>query len=237
MLQAVGQMVALLLRSAWALRAAARERTEAIAAKERYHALFEHVPIGLYRTTPTGKMLDVNPAMVQILRFPDAQSLLGVDARTLWVNPDDRRHDSTKSSRDIRAEFRTGDGATVWVRLRSEVVKDGDEEYWEGVLEDITAQRRAEEAERRAEALRAVAQLANAAAHEINNPLAVIVGRLELLRRHLQPEQQARFDDVIAASKRITEIIAHMGRITRLETMPGSHVSPMLDLRGSGTLP
>jgi signal transduction histidine kinase len=126
----------------------------------------------------------------------------------------------------------------VWVRLRSRVVKDGSEEYWEGVLEDITVQRRAEEAERRAEALRAVAQLANAAAHEINNPLAVIVGRLELLRRQLtQPEQHARFDDVIAASKRITEIIAHMGRITRLETMPGSQVSPMLDLRGSGTLP
>jgi PAS domain-containing protein len=83
---------ALLLRSAWVLRDAARERTEAIAAKERYQALFERVPMGLYRTTPTGKILDVNSAMVEILRFPDAQSLLGVDARSLWVNPDQRLH-------------------------------------------------------------------------------------------------------------------------------------------------
>jgi len=238
-LQAVGQMVALLLRSAWALREAARERAEALAAKERYRALFERVPIGLYRTTPSGKIHDVNPAMVEILGFPDAESLRGVDARSLWVNPDDRRReDSTERSRDVRAELRTASGGTVWVRVRSRAVEQDGEVYWEGVLEDITAERRAEAAERRAETLRAVAQLANAAAHEINNPLAIIVGRLELLRRQLtQPEYQKRFDDVIAASKRITDIVAHMARMTRLETVPGSQVPAMLDLRVSGPLP
>ena len=83
-----------------------------------------------------------------------------------------------------------------------------------------------------------MAKLANAAAHEINNPLAVITGRLELLRRHLAtPEQQARFDQALVAAKRIAEIIAHMGQITRLETQPGTEVSPILDLRRSGTAP
>ena len=196
----------------------------------------EHVPIGLYRTTPSGKILDVNPGMVEILRCPNAEALLGVDARSLWVNPEDRPRSRTDaSSRDIRAELRTGDGGTVWVRLRSRAVKDGGEEHWEGVIEDITAQRRAEEAERREEALRVVAQLANAAAHEINNPLAIIIGRLELLRRNINsPEQLARIEQTIAASKRITEIISHMARITRLETLPGSGVSSILDIRRSG---
>lgn len=66
----------------------------------------------------------------------------------------------------------------------------------------------------------------------------MITGRLELLRRHLAtPEQQARFDQALVAAKRIAEVIAHMGQITRLETQPGTEVSPMLDLRRSGTAP
>jgi signal transduction histidine kinase len=67
------------------------------------------------------------------------------------------------------------------------------------------------------------AKLANAAAHEINNPLAVIVGRLELLRRD--------------ASKQIAGIIAHMGRLKRLETPDDLPSSPMLDLPRSSDSP
>jgi PAS domain S-box-containing protein len=226
-LQAIGQQVALLLRAAWALQEARR-------AEERYRTLVERVPIGLYRTTPDGTILDVNPAMVQILRFPSREALLGFDARSLWVRPDDRRQPAHDGPRDTRAELHTGDGGTIWVRLRSRAVQDSGRQYWEGALEDISAQRRAEDAERRAEALRAVAQLANAAAHEINNPLAVISGRLELIRRHVTaPDQQARFDQALDACKRIAQIIADMGRLTRLEAAPGPAVSPMLDLRAS----
>lgn len=42
---------------------------------------------------------------------------------------------------------------------------------------------------------------------------------------------------MIAASKRITEIVAQIARITRFETMPGSQFSPMLDVRVSGASP
>ena len=38
--------------------------------EERYHSLFEGVPVGLYRTTPAGRMLDANSALVRILGFP-----------------------------------------------------------------------------------------------------------------------------------------------------------------------
>ena len=182
MLEAVGQQLALLLRSA-------RLRAEAVAAEARYHGLVEHVPVGIFRSTPSGvKMLDANPAMLELLKFKDREALLGVNATALYVDPEDRERwhqlrDVAGITRDFHCELRTHDGGTVWVRLNARLVRDGEHEYWEGTLEDITSQRRADEAERRAETLRAVAQLANAAAHEINNPLAVIVGRLELLRR------------------------------------------------------
>jgi signal transduction histidine kinase len=99
------------------------------------------------------------------------------------------------------------------------------------------ALRRSDDAEREAAALRSVTHLANAAAHEINNPLSVIVGRLELLRRDLTPEQQGRLAQVVDASRQIAKIIAHMGRLTRLETLDDLPASPMLDLQRSSETP
>ena len=232
-----------MLRSGWLLREAERQRAEALAAEERYRSLVDNVPVGIYRNSAGGRIVEVNPALLETLRFPSREALLAINAATLYVDPGDRERvqrlmEAGGRVQDFALEMRTGDGGTVWVRINSRSVRESDTDYYEGILEDITHQRRAEEAERRAESLRAVAKLANAAAHEINNPLAVITGRLELLRRHLAtPEQQARFDQALVAAKRIAEIIAHMGQITRLETQLGTEVSPMLDLRRSGTAP
>jgi PAS domain S-box-containing protein len=245
MLEAVGQQLALLLRAAW-LRAEAerqraeaeRQRGEALAAEARYHGLVEHIPVGIFRTTPSGEILDANPALVEMLKYKDREALLAVNETALWVNPEDRERghrllDAEGVARDFQVELRTNDGGTVWVRMNVRAILDGAGQYWEGTIEDITDQRRADEAERRAETLRAVAQLANAAAHEINNPLAVIVGRLELLRRDLTPELQAKLNPIVESSRQIAKIITHMGRMTRLETLDDMPASPMLDLRRS----
>lgn len=37
----------------------------------RYRGLFEGVPVGLYRTTPDGTILDANPAFLEMLAYPD----------------------------------------------------------------------------------------------------------------------------------------------------------------------
>jgi PAS domain S-box-containing protein len=238
MLEAVGQQLALLLRAAWLRAEAERQRAEALAAEERYHSLVEHVPVGLFRTTPSGEILDANPAMVEMLKFKEREALLAINATSLYVNPEDRERghrlrDAAGVTRDFQVELRANDGGTVWVRMNTRALRDGAHEYWEGTIEDITDQRRADDAERRAETLRAVAQLANAAAHEINNPLAVIVGRLELLRRDLTADQQAKLNPIVESSRQIARIITHMGRLTRLETLDDLPASPMLDLRRS----
>ncbi len=242
MLEAVGQQLALLLRAAWLRAEAERQRAEALAAEERYHSLVEHVPVGLFRTTSSGTILDANPAMVEMLKFKDREALLAINATSLYVNPDDRerghrQQDAEGVTRDFQVELHTSDGGTVWVRMNTRVLRDGEREFWEGTIEDVTNQRRADEAERRAETLRAVAKLANAAAHEINNPLAVIVGRLELLRRDLPSDLQGKLVPIVDASKQIAGIIAHMGRLTRLETLDDLPASPMLDLRRSSDSP
>ena len=104
------------------------------------------------------------------------------------------------------------------------------------VLRDVSDRKRAEAATRQAEALSAVTQLARAAAHEINNPLTVVKGRVELVAAKSGDDAALRkdIDDVIRAVERISDIVGRMRRITRLEL---DEQSQMLDLRRSGADP
>jgi signal transduction histidine kinase len=86
------------------------------------------------------------------------------------------------------------------------------------------------------ETLRFVAALAAAAGHEINNPLTILVGNLELLERTqpLDVDGRARMGVALAAAAQIKEKIRRLGRITRLELAVGwPNLPPMLDLEKS----
>jgi GAF domain-containing protein len=93
-------------------------------------------------------------------------------------------------------------------------------------------------AERRSEALRAVATLANAAAHEINNPLTVILGRIELLLAQSAPDVREKLEIALASAHSIRKIVERMMRITRLETfdLPG-YLQLTLDIERSSDDP
>jgi signal transduction protein with GAF and PtsI domain len=90
--------------------------------------------------------------------------------------------------------------------------------------------------EREAETLRAVTRLANAAAHEINNPLTIIAGHLGTLEERFASDRDVaeRLEKTWAACERIKEMVAHMRHITRLELhQPSPGLPPQLDLRRS----
>lgn len=180
------------------------------------------------------------------------------DEADFWLNlqhPEDRDQ-SAADSRAARAEGRdhdleyrvlTADGRVVWILDLVRVVRhaDGSVRHLRGVMVDVTqsknaelAQREGEEARRHAAALASVAALANAAAHEINNPLAIIMGTLELFVRRTDtpPVIAVRTDAMLAAGRRIAGIVGSMRRITRLENVPSPGELPaMLDLKRSST--
>jgi signal transduction histidine kinase len=103
------------------------------------------------------------------------------------------------------------------------------------IAQDLTAQKRMEEALRNAEALRAVASVATAAAHEINNPLTVALGEAQLLSKE-GDAKHGRLQHLIEALERIRDVVRTMNQITRLErTEPLKNVPEMLDLRKSSS--
>ena len=110
------------------------------------------------------------------------------------------------------------------------------EAYVLGHAQDITDLKRSDARALEAEALRSVAQLALATAHEINNPLTVIIGSLQLLlaRGQISSETAHSLERVIRAAEQIRDTVRNMSRITRLELSRQSPTLPdVLDLRKS----
>ncbi|HET8575794.1 MAG TPA: MASE1 domain-containing protein [Methylomirabilota bacterium] len=113
------------------------------------------------------------------------------------------------------------DGTEIAVSLTISPVMDGRGRILgaSAIARDVTERKRAEEAARRTEALLSVTRLANSAAHEINNPLMVISGQLELLALGHDDASQSRKRVIRAleSATRIHEIVDRMKHITKLE--------------------
>jgi PAS domain S-box-containing protein len=212
------------------------------ASEERYRLLFERNLAGVFRVDADGRIRECNPALAQLLGFPSPEALRAINARDLYVDPADRERllarlqpDETVTNHEVR--WRRADGTTVWVLLNVRQMVEGISTWREGIAIDITDRKLAEEAAREAAALRTVAHLANAAAHEINNPLTTVIGRLDMLAQCLPDGSKER--DLVAkaraASDRIREMVTRMHQITRIEYLigPDEGLPPILDLRKS----
>lgn len=77
-----------------------------------------------------------------------------------------------------------------------------------------------------------VAELAGAAAHELNQPLTSVMGYAELLRRRLEPgtPQHHAADIIVGEAERMAEIVRKIGKITRYETKSYVGSARILDL-------
>ncbi len=155
-----------------------RAEDERVAAEARYRSLFDGVPVGLYRTSPDGQFLDANPALVDIMGYPDRASLMGVTVSSTYVNQDDRMRwceeaERSNTMRGFEFQLQRPDGTVIWVRNSAQVVRagDGQVQYYDGAIEDITQRKMAEEQVREAR------DAANAARIELQRSLS-------LLQRH-----------------------------------------------------
>lgn len=134
---------------------AERRRTEDAlrASEERYRGLFDRIPVGLYRTAPDGEILNANPALADMLGYPDTESLLASSAAELYVNSAAREKEQVlleqgETVRDFETQLRRLDGRIIWVKdsARSVLAADGRVAYYEGSLEDVTERKQVEDA-------------------------------------------------------------------------------------------
>jgi PAS domain S-box-containing protein len=98
------------------------------------------------------------------------------------------------------------------------------------ISHDIAHRKEVEAAVRERDVLRYVAGLAAAAAHEINNPLAAVMGYAHLLADEVSAKGRGRIDQILDALSRVQEIIVRMNHVTRIElTDEAPHLPEMLE--------
>ncbi|MDO8055241.1 MAG: PAS domain S-box protein, partial [Candidatus Hermodarchaeota archaeon] len=117
----------------------------------RYRELFDEVPIGLYRTTLDGQIIDANPTLIKLLGANDKETLLSMNAADFYVNSKARkRWKQLVAQENIvtghETQFKRLDGKIIWVRDSFQAIRDdtGQIQYYEGSLEDITERKQAE---------------------------------------------------------------------------------------------
>lgn len=127
-----------------------RDVTEQREKELRFTELFETLQEGVYFSTPEGRLLDVNPALVAMLGYPEKSDLLAVDPTALNFEPgppvlgralDDRGGVRT---REIKLRRRDSSAAIFLDTSRAVWDTSGNIIRYQGTLVDITDRRRME---------------------------------------------------------------------------------------------
>lgn len=120
--------------------------------EEHFRAMFENTSIGFYRTTPEGKILYANPALVSILKYKSFEELA---RRNLKTHPFDmniartdilKLIDSKGFMKGYEATWKVNDDSIIYIRENTKAFSDkqGKVLYYEGTIEDITERKEAE---------------------------------------------------------------------------------------------
>jgi PAS domain S-box-containing protein len=122
--------------------------------KRGYRDLFENVPAGVYRTTPDGRVLMANPALIRMLGYDSFEELASRNLeKEGFASPYLRTQfrellEKEEEVKGLESEWIKSDGTVIFVRESARAIRaqDGTVQYYEGIVEDISEQKRAENA-------------------------------------------------------------------------------------------
>jgi len=137
-----------------------REAGEALRLnEERFRTLFENATVGIYRTTPVGRIEMANPALVRILGYESFADLANRNLEETGFEPEYPRSafrntlEKQGVIQGLEAAWTRRDGSTVSVRESARCARDeaGTVRFYEGIIEDITDRKQVEDALRQSE--------------------------------------------------------------------------------------
>ncbi len=213
-----------------------RERSQAEKAlresEEKYRSIFENATEGFFQSTPDGRLITVNPAMVRFMGYASEKEILEsiTNVKTqFYVNPRDRdefrrKIETEGSVRSFETRFYRKDGNIIDVSLNARLIRDenGSPLFYEGMFQDITQRKRSEELKIAKEAAEAATKaksnfLANMS-HEIRTPMNAIIGLTELaLKTDLDPRLEDYLGKIHTSAHSLLGIINDILDFSKIE--------------------
>ncbi len=190
----------------------AEERARALAYSERqYRRIFEVARDPIAVLDAAGAIREINPAGAKLLGGGEdaAIRLRGRPLMRFLARPDAWREiaaaiDSRGFVQNLELELKRPDGTTFPALISA--VRDREEAHAGAavhlIARDIEERRRLQEQMAQADRLASIGQLSAGIAHEINNPLGVILGYTQLLLRG-EPPGSDRFRDLKTIEKHV----------------------------------
>jgi len=177
--------------------------------EDRYRTIFRNSPLGIFRTTFDGRFLEANPAAAKLFGYDFPETLIREIhniGKQLYAHPEDRpriiSEQTSASGVTQRVNYyRRKDGSELIANLYLKTIHsaEGQPLFFEGIVEDITERKRAEEEirklnielEQRVKDRTARLEAANkeleafaySVSHDLRAPLRHIDGFLELLQK------------------------------------------------------
>ncbi len=200
--------------------------------EEKFRTLNENLPLGVFRTTVSGRLLSANQAMLNIFGYDTFFEQWDERvAHQIYRNINDREHlyrllKKNGKLNGYEVSMKRRDGTEFPAAFSARIVIDPKtgEEYIDGVLEDISERKKIEERNkslekqiRQAQKMEAVGTLAGGIAHDFNNILSAVLGFTELAKLdHAQGIDIGNaLDEIHAAGIRARELVKQILTFSR----------------------
>jgi two-component system, cell cycle sensor histidine kinase and response regulator CckA len=214
-----------------------RSQKELEESERRYRDIFDNFPVGIFQTTVEGNLIAVNNEMARILGYASVKEVAasGENSGNFYVDQDARHlllegvHDKGYVE-DYETRFRKKTGEQIWVSINTHIRPraDGDGEYLEGYIQDITAQKQAEEEMKnlekqliQAQKMEAIGRLAGGIAHDFNNLLTAIMGNAEISLKTVGKDTGVaeNINDILLTSRRAADLTKQLLAFSRKQVI------------------
>jgi len=210
------------------LNAALRATQEELRRSEaNFRSLVTNAPYGICSCDSTGKILDANPAFLELVGATTPTQVIGQHIYSLYADNDQwfELADYLRSAapfKGLMAEWKRG-AATTGVRVSGRAVTNGRKEgvVFEIFAEDVTERRALEQQLRQSQKMEAVGRLAGGIAHDFNNLLMVISGYSEFLLERLggEPHLRGPAQEIASASERASSLTRQLLAFSRKQML------------------
>src|SRR5499427_10157436 len=210
------------------LNAALRAAQENLRRSEaNFRSLVTNAPYGICSCDSTGKILDANPAFLELLGPGSPSDVIGQHIYSLYAESEQwfALADHLRSRapfQGLTAEWKRKTGTTV-VRVSGRAVPNGRKEgvVFEIFAEDVTERRALEQQLRQSQKMEAVGRLAGGIAHDFNNLLMVISGYSEFLLERLggEPHLRGPAQEIASASERASSLTRQLLAFSRKQML------------------